>query len=325
MPVGRYFRGLTSYDLLGNLVPGVIALIAILGFLPSPPIPGTLGGYALFAVIAFCVGAIVQAHASIAVGERESFDKTLKGVERLPNLSETVGENDEGEGDGETDEGNSNGLEANKDQRRIIRLLSGVLHAFLGPLFWWIRSPRGEELDDVILVNRIWGHLVDTYDIPYNTESFSVLYHLMSSGVDDINSPSRATRIQALRNFHRGMWIACWYLLLTLITTLILDRCFSTGDVIYSTVEYSQPGFFNYWTPVWHLLVVVAIAVVAFWYLFESSEEDYIEYLFADYAVGITKGSTEVSFEEIPEISISGSISASIQENENAEGEDSES
>lgn len=324
MPVGRYFRGLTSYDLLGNLVPGVIALIAIMGFLPSPPIPGTLGGYALFAVIAFSVGAIVQAHASIAVGERESFDKTLKGVERLPSLSKTIDENDEGEGGNKADVAGSNELEANENQEKISKFLVGILHAFLGPLFWWIRSPRGEELEDVVLVNRIWGYLVDTYDIPYNTDSFSVLYHLMSSRVDDINSPSRATRIQALRNFHRGMWISCWYLLLTLITTLILDGYFNLGDVIYSNVEYSQPAFFSYWTPVWHLLVVVTIAVVAFWYLFESSEEDYIEYLFADYAVGITKGSTEISFEEKPEIEISGSISASIPENQNSEGESSE-
>lgn len=319
MPVGRYFRGLTAYDLLGILVPGVIALIAVMGFIPYPPIPENIGGYALFAIIAFCVGAIVQAHASTAVGDRESFNKTMEGVERLPSLSNLIDE--ENEEDEVEEENNLKESEESKIRDRIYRFLVNILHAFFGPLFWWTRSPRGEELEDVILVNRIWGHLVDNYDIPYNTESFGVLYHLMSSKVDDMNSPSRATRIQALRNFHRGMWIASWYLFLALTIALLLDYCFAPRDTIYSGIEYYRPAFFTYWTPVWHLLIIVAIAVAAFWYLFESSEEDYIEYLFTDYAVGITTGSTKLSFEENPEVELSGSVSTTLQRNGGREEE----
>lgn len=318
MPVGRYFRGLTAYDLLGILIPGVIAVIAIMGFTPSPPIPDSIGSYALFAVIAFSIGAIVQAHASTAVGKRESFDKTMEGVERLPNLSKQINE-----GESKTEETNdSDESDNNQHYAAVSKVLVNILHAFFGPLFWWARSPRGEELEDVILVNRIWNHLVDEYDIPYNTESFGVLYHLMSSKVDDISSPSRATRIQALRNFHRGMWIANWYLLLALTAALVLDSLYSPGNRIYHGVEYAKPAFFSYWEPVWHLLAVVAIAVAAFWYLFESSEEDYIEYLFADYAVGITTGTTELSFEERPQIELSGTVSTTKQEDPNQDEED---
>ncbi len=86
MSSGRYFRGLTAYDVLGNIIPGAIGLIVLMGFLSSPPVPNTVGQYVLFIAIAFTVGAILQAHASKAIGQRESFDKTMDSVEELPSL-----------------------------------------------------------------------------------------------------------------------------------------------------------------------------------------------------------------------------------------------
>lgn len=286
MPVGKYFRGLTTFDLLGNLLPGMMILIAVMGLLPSPPIPNSVGDYALFAVLAFSIGMFVQHHASAATGERRSFEMTMEGVERLEGLATDIDEESDEEGEGGEDAGDQD----NGDDGRLARLgpfLWGLTHAFFDPVLWRFRSARGRELDDVILTNRIWEHLVDTHEIPPDTEALHVLYHLMSSRVDDVHAPSRAVRFQALRNFNRGMWVASWYVLLALCSALVLDSFLNPDETIYSGVIYQQPTFFDYWTPIWHLVFVAALAVWGFWALTESFEEDYIEYLFSDYAVAI--------------------------------------
>lgn len=281
MPVGKYFRGLTTFDLLGNLLPGVVGLLAILGLLPSPPIPDSVGDYGLFAVLAFSLGMFVQYHASAATGERQTFEMTMEGVERLEGLAT------EGEASNEEENvGNSHNGEKDICQR-IPSLFQGLAHAFFDPIFWHLRSPRGRELDDVILTNRIWNHLVDTHEIPPDTEALHVLYHLMSSRVDDVGTPSRAVRFQVLRNFNRGMWVASWYVLVALCIAWILDGFLEGGVTLYAGFVYQQPAFFDYWTPAWHLVIVTSVAVWGFWTLSESYEEDYIEYLFSDYAVAI--------------------------------------
>lgn len=307
MAFGGYFRGLTAYDLLGNLIPGIFTLIAIMGFLSSPPVPTTIGGYGLFVIVAFVIGSLIQAHASRAVGKRNSFDKTMAAVEDLPHLSHRVS----GEESDRNEQTAQNGEEDGDKDRRSSGKTWTIFHAFLGPILWWIRPERGEELDDAILVNRIWEHLVDTYEIPYNTESYPVLYHLMSSRIDDIDSPSHATRIQAIRNFHRGMWLTSWYSLLLLVLAPGLQWLSGPGWVTSLGVTYAGPAYADYWTPVWQLAVVAALLTVVFWLLFESTEEDYIEYLFADYAVAISSSDTERSLEP-SEITVSGSISATL-------------
>lgn len=312
MPVGRYFRGLTAYDLLGNIVPGVIALVATMGFLSSPPIPDNLGEYGLFTVVAFSVGAILQAYASEAVGQRESFDETMDSVEVLSSLQYQEDDSESSE-NGESGDANSDGD----------GLAWRVLHPFIGPVCGWWRPPRGEKLDDVILANRIWTHLVDTYEIPFSTESYSVLYHVMSSKVDDIRSPSRATRIQAIRNFHRGMWLTSWYLLALIVITIIADACLTVGDAVpLFGVDYMKPAYFDYWTPIWHLGVVAAIGVAVFWLLFESTEEDYIEYLFADYAVSIGSENSTVVLAEDTELTFSGNLHATFENDLTATSEE---
>ncbi|USZ69550.1 hypothetical protein NGM10_07410 [Halorussus salilacus] len=306
MPVGRYFRGLTAYDLLGNIVPGVIALVVTMGFLHSPPIPGNLGEYGLFTAIAFSVGAILQPYASKAVGRRENFDETMDSVEDLPSLQR------EDDGSESTDDDDCE--EDVNDGRDICELAWRMSHPFVGPLCGWWRPRRGEQLDDRILANRIWTHLVDTHEIPFRTESYSVLYHVMSSRVDDARSPSRATRIQAIRNFHRGMWLASWYSLVLVGIAIVVDTFLIPGDPVAPFgVEYARPAYFDYWTPVWHLAVVAVAGVVVFWLLFESTEEDYIEYLFADYAVAIGSEGNTVSLGEGTELAISGNLHTTLE------------
>jgi hypothetical protein len=314
---------LTAYDLLGVLVPGIVVLVAVMGFLPDPPIPNDLGEYGLFTVFAFCTGALVQAHASEAVGPLETFDKTMGTVEVLSSLQYTVDgsetDTDESEANGgedSSDESNrgedaSRGLE---DSERGSSLWWQITHPVVGPLIGWRRPPRGNELEDRILANRIWQHLVDTHEIPFRTESYGVLYHVMSSEVDDISSPSRAVRMQAIRNFHRGMWIASWYATILLGATLIADLCFSVGESLYLGVTYTEPTYLGYWEPLWHLLLLSGGAVLAFWFLFESADEDYIEYLFADYAVAISSSATSVTLEDQATLELTGDFTTTISD-----------
>jgi hypothetical protein len=282
MPIGRYFQGLTTFDLLGNLLPGTVVILAVYGFLPSLPLPESVGGYGLFALTAFSIGMFVQYHASFATGERRSFRWTIRNAERLENLTKRPGDADG----------------PDRDDGRVARavsLLWGVTHAYLDPLISPYRSDRGRRLDDAILTNNIWNHLTETYAIPPNTDAVDVLYHLMSSKIDDVGTPSRAVRFQALRNFNRGMWVASWYLLLTLLCAWTADACWTVGETVYSGVVYTRPAYFDYWTPLWHLVGVALVLVWGFWVLTESFEEDYVEYLFSDYAVAIAGNGTEVT------------------------------
>ncbi|PSQ16522.1 hypothetical protein BRD00_11065 [Halobacteriales archaeon QS_8_69_26] len=151
--------------------------------------------------------------------------------------------------------------------------------------------------------------MVDAYEIPFSTTSYGVLYHVMLSKVDNIDSPSRAIRIQALRNFHRGLWIASWYAFSFITIAGLVDFLFDPRDRIPALGwEYTRPAYFEYWEPIWHLAVLSGFGIMGFWYLSESTEEDYIEYLFADYAVAV--GDTENTFVlgTESELSLSGDV-----------------
>lgn len=303
MPVGRYFRALTAYDLLGNLVPGVVMTIAVMGFLSSPPLPQSLGGYGVFTVIAFTVGSVIQAHASEAVGRRNSFEKTITGAERLPSLTEA---------NGTTADGGTASL--------LSEHAWSWLHPFIGPLAGWRRPPRGEEFDDSVLANRIWEHLIDTHELPFRTDSYSVLYHLMSSRVDDVSSPSRATRLQAIRNFNRGMWLASWYSCVLLVAAFVANQVFTAGeDLPGFGIPYRTPSYFSSGLPVPQLFVISVIGVVVFWLIFESTEDDYLEYLFVDYAIAIVGDENELSLAEGTEIVLSGEIDANLPDRSGGE------
>ncbi|MBZ6495823.1 hypothetical protein [Natrinema longum] len=237
----------------------------------------------------------------------------MTAAESLPGLSKSqpssggsgeAGDSEAGDGEATSDSESSKGMRY---------VAGGFLHAVLGPLLWWWRLPeRGERLDDAILINRIWSHLSSTYSIPDNTDSLGVLYHLMSSRVDNIQSPSRAVRMQAIRNFQRGLWIAAWYSTVLVTVAIIMDLIFQPGDQIYPGVVYARPAYYTYWTPVWNLAIVGIVAVVLFWWLFESFEEDYVEYLFVDYAIGIQTPSQELRFSNDDVLQLSGSLTSEL-------------
>jgi len=316
MAVGRYLRGLNAYDVLGNLIPGAIGLVIVMGFLPSPPIPDNIGEYGLFIIAAFGLGAVIQEYASRAVGSRRSFNETMDSVERL-SLQYTSRE-EESEGGGQNDppeeeEPDNDESEFENNTNSTLCSLFWKLHLLIGPLCGWWRTRSGEKMEDKILANRIWEHLIDTHEIPFETTSYSVLYHVMLSRIDNIRSPSRAIRIQAIRNFHRGMWLTSWYATLLILLAVVLNKRLNTGDDIpVLQIKYAEPAYFDYWMPVWHLAVVSFIGVIIFWFLSESSEKDYLEYLFADYAVSKGSEETNITVGEESALTISGDITTQI-------------
>lgn len=306
MPVGRYLRGFNSFDLYGNLIPGIITLVITLGVYPDPPIPSTIEQYALFVVIAYLVGGIIQAWASKAVGSRKHFDQTMSSAEERTEseLAETDVDDDTST---ESDEGHTIGDADGWCWK--------IGHPFVGPLFYWLRPGRGEELDDKILANRIWQYLVDTHEIPFRTTSYSVLYHVMSSRVDNIQSPSRAVRMQALRNLNRGMWITSWYAAVVIAFLGLIDWTYEQGDMLpLINHTYQQPFYFEYWLPMGLLFVLSLIGILFFWFQAESSEEDYIEYLFADYVVAVASEAEDISFAEDTSLEITGESTVNLKQ-----------
>lgn len=311
MAVGRYFQGLSSYDLLGNLLPGAVGLATLLGFTSPPPLPQSIGGLTLYAAGAFILGSVIQGYASQAVGKPRSFIRTISTTEQLPSLQETTTPDDPDLDSVDIEqierrEPDDDPLPADAPAYLQISSYSrgvSLVHAFVGPLLWWYFDKRGEVLADSILSNRIWMNLTDTHELQSDTTEFGVLYHLMASELDDPRAPSRALRMQAIRNFNRGMWITAWGLLVLVSITIVLDSCFDPNDIILAlpgigTVVYTQPAYFDYWTPIGSLLGVAVVATLVFWVLYRSSEEDYVEYLFTDYAVSIAERGTELSISD---------------------------
>lgn len=272
MPAARYFRGLTTFDLLGNLVPGTVVLAAALASLPNPPTPTRPGGYLLFGVVAFSIGHFVQRYASAATGDRRSFDWTMDAARQQGRSPDA---DDEGEN---ADESGDPGSARNP----VCEKLSFGASALFDPLVWPVRSPRGTVLEERIIANLAWKHLLDSYDLPPGTDNHSVLFHLVSSELDDVATPSRALRFQAIRNFHRGMWTATWITLALWSVVVSVDALVESGVPVLGA-EYQQGLLLDFWSPGWHLVAV--LAVLGFRYLAEVYEEEFIEHLFTDFVV----------------------------------------
>lgn len=309
MPAARYFRGLTTFDFLGNLLPGTVVLAAVLSSLPDPPTPTTPGGYLLFGVVAFSLGHFVQQFSSVATGDRRSFDWTMDAARQQGRAPEAA---DAGDTDLETGEigRDETGREGTLPDEasvvesrdgRLVRLVDRVrragvvcFDALFDPLLWWRRSPRGSVLEERIVANLAWKHLLDSYELPPGTDDHSVLFHLMSSELDDVATPSRAVRFQAIRNFHRGMWAATWSALTLWIVVVIVDSLVVRGAWVLG-VQYRQASLFELWSPVWHVLATLALGVVGFRRLAAVYEQEFVEYLFTDFVVATREHDVEPS------------------------------
>jgi hypothetical protein len=250
----------------------LIAFLAVEFFLPNPRIPSGVGGFAVVTLVAFVFGGIVQAHASKATGDRQNFIKSIE-LEENQDLSNI----DMSDGTG------SDTSEPGPDAFDTAGILA--VRSLLDPVFLLDGDDRGESVDDQLLASIIRKDTYMRYDLESNSETWDVLYRLMISEVDSGSANSIAIRMHALRNFYRGVWIAMWYILVLLIGTLLVGLLGECGDLPF-TIQ--SPGYTRLAVPVIHLTLLASVACLLFRYLAEKRNEDFIEYLFSDYARIIT-------------------------------------
>jgi hypothetical protein len=90
------------------------------------------------------------------------------------------------------------------------------------------------------------------------------------------------------------MWITAWGLLVLVPITLVLNFCFDPNEIMLAlsgngTIVYTQPAYSDYWPPIGSLFGLPVVATLVLWVLYRSSEEDYAEYMFTEYAVSIAE------------------------------------
>jgi len=120
--------------------------------------------------------------------------------------------------------------------------------------------------------------------------------------------------MQALRNLNRGMWITSWYAAVVITLLTVINWYYEPGDMLpLINHTYQQPFYFDYWIPMWLLFVLSLFAILLFWFQAESSEEDYIEYLFADYVVAVASEAEDVSFDEDTTLEVTGESTVNLK------------
>lgn len=261
MAVGRFFRGLTAYDLLGNLIPGVIVLTALVSSLSGKWIPSTIGEYALFALFAYLLGGVIQLHASNSVGDRENFNQIMRTSGQLDNL-EIIKEKEENEG--------TTGISG----------CEIILQSVFSPIPIIFNNKTKNVVEENTTYSQIRQHVYNKYNIEPNNSQLSTLYRLVLSEIERKNNRAIAVRMQALRNLYRGVWIAGWYILVLVVTSIP----FTTPYTQCFSLLFCELSYFSLLI----LLVIVLIFVILFRYINEKRNKKFVEYLFTDYMATVS-------------------------------------
>ncbi|WP_135823678.1 hypothetical protein [Halorussus ruber] len=318
MPIGRIFGDLSVFDLLGNFVPGILLMGSVIVLLPPDRVTqigsSPLATVFLLGVVAFALGHLIQSYAARAVGKRETFRNSILinqslgqsevlDFERFPtahpwlyavysflhpeepeewDLDDYLN-NNSSEEDADVSIG-----EGVLDSETILRKITRV------PARWYravieasamVRIKRDRPLSDVTLAGKTWAICRKKYDLNRKYDQYGDLLHLISSDIESSAESSRALRFQAIRNFHRGMWIACYFSLL-LMFTAVIARGFSkeiTSLAEFVGLTVWKPVVVELWTPLWILCLGYALLLYFFWELKEDFEEEFIEYLLTDF------------------------------------------
>lgn len=296
MPVGRLFTDLTVFDVLGNFVPGVVVLAAVVSVLPADDATtlatAPLGGLFVLSFVAFALGGIVQQYASEAMGHRETFKYSVLLVQSNEhNRPPTVREYHPGRRwlyspyrwwyDGVDD-----CLRPRFGSSTVTRLaaLPARLYRALVEALLLVRIEKDDPLPDLRLAAKTWKIARKRFDLDRTYTNYGDLLHLLSSDLER-EGPSRALRFQALRNFQRGMWIACFFVA-TMYLGLVVGSWFPTHVVsILGAVgiEPWEPAIRTTWSPLWTLSATLFLASYGFWELTEKFEEEFVEYLLTDF------------------------------------------
>jgi hypothetical protein len=255
----------------------------------------------LLGIVAFSLGHVVQQHASEAAGKRETFKYTILSA-RSYNFSPSSELEDYSMGRkclylpyhywnehvtipvrnhvGRSLFGRIAALPA-----RACR--SAVEATFL------LKVTKDKPLPDNRLASKVWMICKKKYRLDKNYDNYGDLLHLISSDLEN-HGTSRALRFQAIRNFQRGMWIACFYAFVLyawvdisgFLPSILYDLLSSIG------IHPWRPAIVDIWSPVWTLTTLTGTISYSFWELKEKYEEEFIEYLFTDY---VTSQSDDLS------------------------------
>lgn len=303
-------RVFNLYDILGVMVPGITVLTGLLLNLPEPPAPSEFWEYLLYGIVAFSLGYVVQSWASKA-GEQNTFEITMDEVRNPLESPETEGESTQSDSkpdSGDTDEANDDGggntgdenerdrtPESDEDQgrnrqstgtkRRIRYAFGHILYAFLGPILWWHRSPTARSIGNSLHANRVWRDLRDTYNLERGTDDYEELQQMIQSEIDNVRSPSRAYRFQAIRNFHRGMWISLWIVSVLMAGYFVNDYFLGFEISFIHGAGKSEPYVLQQGER-WSMGAPLAVpSLVVFWRLHVEFQRKFVRYLIIDYYV----------------------------------------
>jgi len=145
-------------------------------------------------------------------------------------------------------------------------------------------------VEELLHANRVWKNLQQTYAFDIGTDRYEELQQMISSQVDDPRSPVRSYRFQAIRNFHRGMWISTWFIWMSVIFYEIGSHVSPFGGWPYldlfcfSDVETCLPFLIKSIPSSVSFVVLFAILII-FWGLTVYYERVFIRYLITDYFV----------------------------------------
>lgn len=296
MAVSRIFNQFTLFDIFGNLIPGTIVLAALVSVLPMENVTqiafAPLGVQFLLAIIAFALGHVTQQHASEAAGKRETFKFTILSAQSYDTSPST---------ELEDYDGNQRRLYlpyyywneciGNPIREYVGQSLVGRVAVFPARLYrsifeavLLVKVKKDEPLPDNRLASKVWKLCKKKYRLDNNYNNYGDLLHLISSDLEN-HGTSRALRFQAIRNFQRGMWIACFYASLLYFGVeffRFLPRLFYDWLSLLGIQPWT-PAILDIWSPVWTLWLLTGIVSYSFWELKEKYEEEFIEYLFTDY------------------------------------------
>ncbi|WP_276280751.1 hypothetical protein [Halorussus caseinilyticus] len=260
-----------------------------------------LGTQFLLGIIAFSLGHVIQQHASEAAGQRETFKYTILSARSYDQSPST---------ELEDYEGNRkrlylpyyawNEYVTTRLRNYVGRSLVGRMVVFPARLYrsvveaiLLVKVKKDEPLPDNRLASKVWMICKKKYRLDKNYDNYGDLLHLISSDLEN-HGTSRALRFQAIRNFQRGMWIACFYasvLYFWVAFSGVLPAWFYQPFSLVGIRPWT-PAIIDIWSPVWTLSVLTGLVSYSFWELKEKYEEEFIEYLFTDY---VTSQSEELS------------------------------
>jgi hypothetical protein len=262
-------------------------------------------------IVAFSLGHVIQAYSSLAMGELKVFENTMDET-RNPlegdgeENEDQEGENPEDNGEDSLDEEENDVEEENNPglserfstNRSGHLLLLYVFYPVIGPFIWKLWSPNDDGVEELLHANRVWKNLQQTYAFDIGTDRYEELQQMISSQIDDPRSPVRSYRFQAIRNFHRGMWVSTWFIWMSVIFYEIGSRVSPFGGWPYrdlfcfSGVETCSP-FLIEAIPSSVIFVILFAVLIIFWGLTVYYERVFIRYLITDYFVVLQNRDTD--------------------------------